>query len=332
MKNNIKSFVTYRLPNELDFFSLATDRNPTTISELNFEKNGFYISNFEKNVNLVIEPENYLKNEFLTCEMTLNNSPKEETKENYLNEIKKITQEIKNENYTKIVHSRVKLVTKPTGFDYKEKFKLLCEKYPTAFVYAFYSEKTGLWIGATPELLVKEVETTKYNTVSLAGTKTTPRNWTIKEIHEQQCVTDFIQKTLSSVATNIEISKPKDSKAGNLTHLKSDFSFELNTENKLEQLIETLHPTPAVCGIPQENAKEYILKNESHNRDFYTGFLGIKSLNNQTNLYVNLRCMQVCKDNVALYIGGGIMGDSIPEEEWQETESKAKVMLVVLEE
>ena len=329
MKKNLNTFATFRLPNESDFYSVSSE-DYSIQPEFELKENGFYISDFEQKNNLFIPLNNVLKNEFVTCKMILNDSPKEETKENYLQQIENITQEIQKKNYTKIVHSRVKLVDKQNDFDFKSTFKSLCDKYPTAFVYVFYSEKIGLWIGATPELLIKKKENNKYQTVSLAGTKTTNRNWTEKEIHEQQCVTDFIQKTLENKTSKIEISKAKDSMAGTLIHLKSNINFELESDNKLGNVIKTLHPTPAVCGIPQLKAKEYILKTENYNRDFYTGFLGFKNLYNQTNLFVNLRCMQVCKTNLALYIGGGIMANSIPEDEWNETENKAKTMLSIL--
>ena len=87
-----------------------------------------------------------------------------------------------------------------------------------------------------------------------------------------------------------------------------------------------LHPTPAVCGLPKEEAKQFILDNELYNRDFYTGFLGELNLKGQTNLYVNLRCMQLKDNRISIYVGGGITADSNAENEWEETVIKAKVM------
>jgi isochorismate synthase len=95
-------------------------------------------------------------------------------------------------------------------------------------------------------------------------------------------------------------------------------------------LIDALHPTPAVCGLPKESAKEFILENEGYDRSFYTGFLGELSVENRSNLFVNLRCMQVKDATYYIYIGGGITSASVPEKEWEETVAKSKVMLRVL--
>jgi len=325
MNKNIKSFVTFRLPNENNFFTLATAQSLINRKEIDFTKNGFYISSFDKEKNYILEPEITLENEFISCYFNLNNSPTEITKEEYLPQVKKITEAIKRTEYEKVVLSRVKLIKKTENFDYKKVFLSLCKKYPTAFISMFYSVETGFWIGASPELLLKKGNKT-YHTVSLAGTKTSNKNWTEKEIHEQQCVTDYIEKCLKNTAKNIQITKPFDAKAGNLIHLKSELNFELNSDNEVGKIINKLHPTPAVCGIPKEKAKNFIQEIEKHNRDFYTGFIGLKS-ENSLNLFVNLRCMQVCKNNLALYIGGGIMENSIPEDEWEETENKSKTIL-----
>jgi len=95
-----------------------------------------------------------------------------------------------------------------------------------------------------------------------------------------------------------------------------------------------LHPTPAVCGLPKNEAKSFILENENYDRKYYTGFLG--ELNSDVNgintssLYVNLRCMEIAKDEAIIYVGGGITKDSIPEKEWEETVRKTATMKKVL--
>jgi isochorismate synthase len=75
---------------------------------------------------------------------------------------------------------------------------------------------------------------------------------------------------------------------------------------------------------------DFIRSTEKHDRGYYTGFLGPVGLGDLIQLYVNLRCLQVFDDRLVLYIGGGITHDSIPEEEWEETEIKAETLLSVL--
>ena len=74
----------------------------------------------------------------------------------------------------------------------------------------------------------------------------------------------------------------------------------------------------------------FILENEQYDREFYTGFLGELNIKRQSNLYVNLRCMQVLGNEISVYVGGGITVDNIPEKEWKETEAKSEVMLKAL--
>ena len=97
-----------------------------------------------------------------------------------------------------------------------------------------------------------------------------------------------------------------------------------------------MHPTPAVCGLPRNNAKDFVLKNENYHRSFYTGFLGEinmedKNLNSKnSSLFVNLRCMEIRNEKASIYVGGGITKDSVAKKEWEETVSKSKTMKKVL--
>ena len=101
---------------------------------------------------------------------------------------------------------------------------------------------------------------------------------------------------------------------------------------ELSNLIDILHPTPAVCGIPKKISKRFILENENYDREFYTGFLGEMNTDSTTNLFVNLRCMKIDTEakKISLFIGGGITKDSIPDNEWNETIIKSGVMKRVL--
>jgi isochorismate synthase len=97
------------------------------------------------------------------------------------------------------------------------------------------------------------------------------------------------------------------------------------------QVLHSLHPTSAVCGMPKQEALSFILEKEGYNRAFYSGFLGPVHLQGQSNLFVNLRCMQLQKTSAILYVGAGITQDSIPCAEWDETVLKSKTLLSVLE-
>jgi len=82
--------------------------------------------------------------------------------------------------------------------------------------------------------------------------------------------------------------------------------------------------------LPKTVAATFILENEGYNRLYYSGYLGELNRDESTSLFVNLRCMQLDDKLVSIYVGGGITAESIPENEWKETVSKAEVMKKVL--
>ena len=244
--------------------------------------------------------------------------------ENYINLIQKTVQELRSESATKkIVISRINSLAK-TAVNLAETFKNLHQHDPNAYLYLRYDVKEGCWIGASPELLLKE-NNQFIETVSLAGTKAKEDDWTEKEYHEQQVVTDYIASTLKPYTAYIDVDGPFSVNAGFFEHLKSYISAQLNDKTKLYDLLKALHPTPAVGGMPKDLSKDFILKNEGYDRSFYAGFMGYQN-KIASEYFVNLRCAKIYSNKVNLYVGGGIMPDSVPEKEWHETELKSKTI------
>lgn len=276
-----------------------------------------------------------------------------EVRKEHISLIEKAIKKLKEEDLKKVVLSR-KEEFQLKKEDPVQIFRELLQLYPEAFVYLFYHPQVGCWLGATPETLL-EVKRNQFKTMALAGTKkfsgSSQVEWGEKEKQEQQYVTDYILENLElslSGKGKIETSDVFTSRAGNLLHLRTDIRGDLPSEgNHIKSIIEALHPTPAVCGFPKQEAKKFILEQENYDREFYTGFLGELNLPQQkdrrttrrnienrayfhspeeTSLFVNLRCMKIIKENAVLYIGGGITADSNAEEEWQETVNKAETM------
>ena len=101
------------------------------------------------------------------------------------------------------------------------------------------------------------------------------------------------------------------------------------TSSSPSQIINAIHPTPAVGGSPKEKALLIIKKKESHNRSFYSGYLG--EINNMNcTLFVNLRCVHIKKNKAKIFVGGGITEDSKPEKEWKEIINKSQTILEAL--
>lgn len=211
-------------------------------------------------------------------------------------------------------------------------FEQLSAKYPHAFVYVISSRKTGVWLGAGPELLLKK-RGLQMSTVALAGTLPNKfeSQWSAKELNEQGLVSEYVEEVLlRNNARKIDIQGPETINAGQVNHLCTQFTFECDSDREHDiDLLYDLHPTPAVCGMPKEKALSVILNTEKHNREYYSGFLGPVNAKG-FEFFVNIRCLKAQKNESILFIGGGLTKDSKVEKEWAETELKAQTLLSVL--
>ncbi|OXE98018.1 isochorismate synthase [Flavobacterium araucananum] len=335
-------FVMYSKPNSKNIVAFL-QQNDTLYKISNYKEKGFVFASFDEK-QLVLIPEN--ESEIITAkqeETTFETIEIEElsfdiaAKEHYENIVSKGIEAIKNDEFKKVVLSRSEIVDL-TGFDFVTTFQHLIQLYPTTFSYCFFHPEIGFWMGATPEQLLK-ANGNVFETMALAGTQKamleTDILWQQKEKDEQQYVTDFIVKRLREVASSVDITEPYSVKAGSIWHIKTDISGVLNDNSTLEEVIDTLHPTPAVCGLPKKKAKAFIIENENYDRTFYTGFLGELNssfANNESSsdLFVNLRSMQIKENKAILYMGCGVTKESIPEKEWEESVNKSMTMKRVL--
>ncbi len=255
------------------------------------------------------------------------------TRDAYLELLNKTIHSIHQGDFQKVIISQTIQTELPHDKSTGEIFFHLKDHIPNAFVYLVNLPGEGTWMGATPEILLAK-DKHEYRTVALAGTLAAGNNshWQQKEINEQQIVAKFIENTLHHNGIP-EYSKkgPFTITSGKVAHLKTEYSFPVTgMKERIPGLIKDLHPTPAVCGMPKEKAMAYIIENEPHSREYYTGFLGLWNLQDRIDLFVNLRCMKITGKTATLYVGGGITGDSVPEKEWEETKMKAETLLTVI--
>lgn len=330
-------FVVYRKPNSENVSGFFMSDNSLSFS-IDFSESGFIFAPFDADEQAILFPEK--TSEFITekliVDTVISNNDKtfldEKTQEQHINLVEKTIKEIKNNGLKKVVIARKEQVA-ISNFNLINIYQKLLENYKNAFVYVWFHPKVGLWFGATPETLLN-MDKSEFKTMSLAGTQVYKNTenivWQSKELEEQQLVTDFIENQLQEISSNLKIDKTETVKAGSLLHLRTKVTGILNKNSNLKTLIRALHPTPAVCGLPRENAKKFILDNEHYQRSFYTGFLGELNLNKKSALFVNLRCMNIEDKLASIFVGGGITKDSIAKKEWQETVSKSKVMKRVL--
>ena len=216
----------------------------------------------------------------------------------------------------------------PLSKDLSLSFLNLTKAYPGAFCYLAKIEDNGIFMGASPEIL-GIVEGNNLSTMSLAGTMPCSNDdtykWSLKNQREQNIVSLFIKEKLSPLCRKISLSNPITHKAGPVVHLLTKIEGILSPDINKYDAVTKLHPTPAVCGLPSEKALDFILNNEGYKRNFYAGFVGFIN-KDCIKLFVNLRCLTY-KDAIAtLYAGGGILEESILEDEWAETENKLKTL------
>jgi len=351
-----RPFVVYRKPKEL-VVKAALQNNDDVHYTYDYKETGFVFAPFNtKNATVLIPLDIVLTTNYIPVEnpnndtAELNSLATQAAKEFHTNIVSKAITDLKEGKLQKVVLSRkIEVACSKMPL---QLFKELLEAYPNAFCYLWYHPKVGMWLGATPEVLLK-TENQRIETSSLAGTQEWINGvepvWKDKEIYEQKVVTDFIVKALEHKVSNLNLSEIEAIKAGKLWHLRTKITGLMS--HNLKEILQALHPTPATCGLPKVQAQEFILKNENYDRAFYTGFLGElnyseenrrsnakRNIENRaytvnkknTNIYANLRCAELQENKAFVYVGGGITIDSNPEKEWEETVAKSGTIVRII--
>ena len=289
--------------------------------------------------------------------------PDPEAQQRYVQSVQKAVDAMQRGDIRKVVLSRTKRVAFSEAPNAVALFDKLCTTYPTAFVSAVYLPETDqIWISATPERLVSNSASGIFQTVSLAGTQSalepdgtskrpSEAMWSQKEIEEQALVSRYIIECFKRIRLREYTEEgPKTIIAGNLMHLSTFYSVDTQAVRYPQLgtvMLRLLHPTSAVCGMPRDAAFSFIKRHETHNREFYAGFLGPINIDNRdlgdspypeqqdapsSSLFVHIRCMKLEGSVATLYAGAGLTEDSVPQREWQETEMKCQTLLNVINE
>lgn len=257
-------------------------------------------------------------------------------KEHFIKLVKKGIFAIKEGTLEKVVPARTKHIPLEENFDLAESLFRMLEAYPNSFVNFFHIPTVGTWIGASPEILI-ETKGDYFYTMSLAGTQPAigenplkTAAWTQKEIEEQALVSRYIVDCFKKIRLReYEEHGPKTVLAGTLLHLRSDFKVDMKATNFPQLgsvMLQLLHPTSAVCGMPRKAAHAFLSDFEDLDRSFFAGFIGPVNIQNETSIYVNLRTASLQNGYSILYAGAGVTEDSDPEKEWEETELKCQII------
>ena len=218
----------------------------------------------------------------------------------------------------------------------------LRQKYPGCFNFMIQIDQNTSFLGATPERLASFQKGTLL-TEGLAGTagrgKSALEDAAIansllqskKDRSEHDYVVRAIDSSLRPFSYRIEHPKqPRVKKLQNVQHLFTPISASVKSGVAIHQLIEKLHPTPAVGGFPREEAMRYIQHIDQVDRGWYAGPVGWFNLNGSGEFAVAIRSALLHNQRATLFAGCGIVKDSDPEKEWNETLSKLKPMLDAL--
>ena len=336
------AFALYRLPHE-DHATLIrqTEGEPAeyhSCVELNGRR-GFVMAPFqisEKQPILLIRPDSV---ETVLVDSGFRESrgqvPDSHISQEYAIDFANFHSQLVSGTFRKIVLARCADETSPDDIPPLELFQRACMLYPRMFIAVVSTEKSGCWLTATPEILL-EGKAEAWRTIALAGTMKLEGEqlngegetvrWSTKNIQEQRIVATYITECLEQFTGDFHEEGPRTVRAANLVHLRSDFTFVLPDNQHLGDLLHTLHPTPAVCGLPKRETFEFITHNEHTPRRYYSGFMGMLDPAAETHLYVSLRCMNIEGNRYHLYAGGGLLKDSQEEQEWAETEAKLETM------
>jgi len=338
-------FAVYRLPYE-DYATLVcqTDGEPVELqscAELNGRR-GFVVAPFEVKPGqpiLVIRPDEVSRHDIPIVPAAVSEGSPEDLSDasrfHYAIDFANYHAQLTQGSFRKIVLARCADEQTPVAIDPMQLFYHACQLYPRMFIALVSTPQSGIWLTATPEILL-EGSGREWRTIALAGTMKLVGDqlsgegenvtWTTKNIEEQRIVATYIAECLEQFTGNFREEGPRTVRAADLVHLRSDFTFTLPTNGRIGDLLQSLHPTPAVCGLPKRDAFQFIVSNEHTPRRYYSGFMGPLDIQESTNLYVSLRCMNIEGNRYHLFAGGGLLKDSTEEQEWQETEAKLETM------
>lgn len=347
------SMVLWRLPLSTKVY-LLIDKGDYVEGRPNFEKPGFSFGRFDNNElkdSVYLNQDNLVVFDLRTGE--IDGDDYFEGSENfdwhyvqtkgdstshgeYVSNVNQGIKRIAEADFRKVVVARQLVDQKNKKLNLVDVFFETSEKYTNAFCSLLSIDGIGTWLTASPEILVSVSEQNVFKTVALAGTqRRTVDNlkealWRQKEIEEQSLVSKYIINCFKQIRVReYDDIGPKTVTAGDLLHLRTDFYVdmdEVNYPHLPETMMNLLHPTSAVCGMPKEESKEFILKNEGFDRGYFSGFLGPINIGGETHQFVNLRCAQITEDKIIYYAGAGITEDSDPEKEWLETEMKVNIL------
>lgn len=240
---------------------------------------------------------------------------------------------IEAQRFDKVVCARVIEVTAAAPFSERELLQALEAKYPQCWSFLVRGTDGRSFIGASPELLCESTGDV-FCTEALAGTSARGEGERLlqsaKNRREHLSVVEGLKEALAPYARHVEYSSaPLIKRLSNVDHLHSPFRARLKPGVKALDVARALHPTPAVAGRPKDPALQWLRVHEGFDRGWYGGAVGAWGPLGLT-LAVALRCAILKEEGACVFVGAGIVEGSDVDDEWLETERKAKAILGAL--
>ncbi|MEP7293538.1 MAG: isochorismate synthase, partial [Chloroflexota bacterium] len=242
----------------------------------------------------------------------------------------------------KVVLARVCELHFQERVDVDSALDFLRQKYTGCTIFLFEPSPYLAFYGATPELLVS-VEGREIETMALAGSirrgaTQAEDDALARELHddpknrdEHALVADAVRERLAPLTETLNMpNEPQILRLSNIQHLYTPIRGTLKEETGVLPLVEVLHPTPAMAGVPADRAMDYISAAEPVPRGWYASPVGWIDDQLDGAFAVAIRSAISQRERVWLYAGAGIVADSTPQKEWDETALKFKPMLDAL--
>ncbi|MFC4355847.1 isochorismate synthase MenF [Chryseomicrobium palamuruense] len=259
----------------------------------------------------------------------------------YLQAVRSVKRNITQGRVDKVVISRsIELDFEDTVSSGSALYYALQEQ-PESYTFVFENE-SDTFFGATPERLIRK-EAGKIFSAGVAGSVRRGKDLgedqrlgqallsDEKNREEHAYVVSMIQEVISPLCTSLEVPKhPKLLKIRDIQHLFTPIHGEANASADLLSFVSALHPTPALGGTPRKEAVELIRELEQMDRGYYAAPIGFVDADDNGEFVVGIRSALLKGGKALLYAGGGIVSESDPLAELEETNVKFRPMLRVL--
>jgi salicylate biosynthesis isochorismate synthase/menaquinone-specific isochorismate synthase len=234
---------------------------------------------------------------------------------------------------SKVVLARTVDVRGEGPFPEQQLLAALEARHPICHTFFLRGDGDSSFAGATPEMLCR-LDGRDLSTDALAGSARLAEAYALlersKELREHAWVVEHVVAALRSISERVEAADgPQVRKLADVAHLYTPIHARLREGKGLADVVETLHPTPAVGGVPSRAAMRFISEEEKLGRGLYAGIVGLCGPG-RADLAVALRCALLRGPSARLYVGAGIVAGSTAEGEWAETELKARALLSAL--